>query len=128
MQINSDALYSLQIFDNESHASIHSDRTKEGLSLFGILDYTKTSLGKVLLRQWLLRPSLSMDVITARHDAVACFMRSDNMSAVSSMHVHLRGIKNVPKILTTVKSGKAKVSDWQGLVKVSPNGYAFGSN
>ena len=26
---------SLQIFDNESHASIHSDKTKEGLSLYG---------------------------------------------------------------------------------------------
>ena len=26
---------SLQIFDSESHASIHSDQTKEGLSLFG---------------------------------------------------------------------------------------------
>lgn len=55
MQINADALLyvviittipepdlkqtnicsSLQIFDNESHASVHSDRTKEGLSLFG---------------------------------------------------------------------------------------------
>ena len=55
MQINADALLyvlplgfqcgnfvslndmysSLQIFDNESHASIHSDRTKEGLSLYG---------------------------------------------------------------------------------------------
>jgi hypothetical protein len=29
-------LSSLQIFENESHASVHSDRTKEGLSLYGI--------------------------------------------------------------------------------------------
>ncbi|EEB88014.1 hypothetical protein MPER_14402, partial [Moniliophthora perniciosa FA553] len=33
MQINADALSSLQIFENESHASVHSDKTKEGLSL-----------------------------------------------------------------------------------------------
>jgi hypothetical protein len=26
---------SLQVFENESHASVHSDKTKEGLSLFG---------------------------------------------------------------------------------------------
>jgi hypothetical protein len=26
---------SLQVFENESHASIHSTKTKEGLSLFG---------------------------------------------------------------------------------------------
>lgn len=118
MQINADALYSLQIFDNENHASIHSDKTKEGLSLFGILDHTKTSLGKALLREWLLRPSLSMEVITTRHDAVACFMRPENHGPASSMQVHLNGIKNVPRILTALKTGKAKVSDWQGLVKV----------
>jgi hypothetical protein len=35
MHINSDALTSLQIFSDESHASIHSSATKEGLSLFG---------------------------------------------------------------------------------------------
>jgi hypothetical protein len=51
MQINADALSyvdrlarqtciltlnsSLQVFENESHASVHSDKTKEGLSLFG---------------------------------------------------------------------------------------------
>jgi len=54
MQINADALLwvrsafffflltsevriirSLQVFENESHASVHSDKTKEGLSLFG---------------------------------------------------------------------------------------------
>src|ERR1700731_4460981 len=27
---------SLQIFEDENHASMHSDRTKEGLSLFGL--------------------------------------------------------------------------------------------
>jgi hypothetical protein len=51
MQINADALAcgfdyyiaqskltlssSLQIFENESHASVHTDKTKEGLSLYG---------------------------------------------------------------------------------------------
>jgi hypothetical protein len=29
------AVSSLQVFENEGHASIHSTRTKEGLSLFG---------------------------------------------------------------------------------------------
>lgn len=35
MLINVDALHSLQVFSSESHALIHSDKTKEGLSLFG---------------------------------------------------------------------------------------------
>lgn len=126
MQINADALYSLQVFDNENHASIHSDKTKEGLSLFGILDNTKTSLGRNLLRQWLLRPSMSIPIITARHDAVACFMRPENTTTASSMHSHLKGIKNVPKILSAMSSGKSRASDWQGLVKVRYISASFG--
>lgn len=35
MLVNVDALHSLQVFSPESHASIHSEKTKEGLSLFG---------------------------------------------------------------------------------------------
>ncbi|KAJ7175937.1 muts domain V-domain-containing protein [Mycena filopes] len=117
MQINADALYSLQVFENESHASVHSDKTKEGLSLFGTLNNTKTTLGRALLRAWLLRPSLSLPVIKARHDAVACFISSENLVPTYAMHGHLKGIKNVPRILEIMRSGKAKMSDWQGLVK-----------
>lgn len=117
MQINADALYSLQIFENESHASIHSDKTKEGLSLYGILNNTKTSLGRSLLRTWCLRPSLSLETINARHDAVACFLRPENLGTANSMHNLLKGIKNVPKILSSMKAGKAGISEWQCLVK-----------
>ncbi|KAG6814232.1 hypothetical protein H0H92_015347 [Tricholoma furcatifolium] len=108
---------SLQIFENESHASVHSDKTKEGLSLYGILNMTNTNMGRSLLRTWLLRPSLSLDVINKRHDAVECFIRPENLSSVKELHTHLKGIKNVPRMLSVLKTGKAKVSDWQGLLK-----------
>ncbi|KZP31496.1 hypothetical protein FIBSPDRAFT_907696 [Athelia psychrophila] len=108
---------SLQIFENESHASVHSEKTKEGLSLFGILNNTKTSFGRSLLRQWLFRPSLSIPVITARHDAVSAFLRPENLATSASMHNHLKGFKNVPMILSCLKNGKAKLIGWQGLVK-----------
>ncbi|KAI0789758.1 DNA mismatch repair protein MutS [Abortiporus biennis] len=117
MQINADALYSLQVFDTESHASVNSDKTKEGLSLFGILNSTRTSLGRSLLREWLLRPSLSLDVIKGRHDAVSCFTRPENISVAQRMHGHLNGIKNVPRIIGVMKSGKGRLADWQGIVK-----------
>ncbi|KAJ6508696.1 muts domain V-domain-containing protein [Mycena sanguinolenta] len=117
MQINADALFSLQVFENESHASVHSDKTKEGLSLFGTLNTTKTTLGRALLRTWLLRPSLSLSVIKERHDAIACFIATENLVPAYAMQGHLKGIKNVPRILEIMRSGKAKMSDWQGLVK-----------
>ncbi|KAM5533149.1 hypothetical protein V8D89_013197 [Ganoderma adspersum] len=117
MQINMDALFSLQIFEDENHASIHSDKTKEGLSLFSILNGTKTTLGRALMREWFLRPSMSLEVINARHDAVACFLRPDNTSTKNAMQGHLNGTKNVPRIFGVIRTGKAKVSDWQALVK-----------
>lgn len=117
MQINADALYALQIFENESHASIYSDETKEGLSLFGILNNTMTTLGRRLMQSWLLRPSLSIDIIKARHDAVACFTRSENLVATNVMHNHLKGMRNVPRILSMMRTGKAGIADWQGLIK-----------
>ncbi|KAF8349474.1 DNA mismatch repair protein MutS [Amanita rubescens] len=117
MQINADALFSLQVFENERHASLHSDNTKEGLSLFGILNYTRTALGRSLMRTWLLRPLLSLPVIKERHDAVECFTRPENQVPSNSIHAHLKGVKNLPRILSTMKSGRAKLSDWQALVK-----------
>ncbi|KAG2153131.1 DNA mismatch repair protein MutS [Suillus bovinus] len=117
MHINAEALFSLQIFENESHASIHSDKTKEGLSLFGILDNTRTPLGRSLLRTWLMRPSLSIPVIAARHDAIECFLHPENLAPASALQTHLKGIKNIPRILGLLQSGKAGVGDWQGLVK-----------
>ncbi|KAG2033757.1 muts domain V-domain-containing protein [Suillus americanus] len=117
MHINADALFSLQIFENESHASIHSDKTKEGLSLFGILDNTRTPLGRSLLRTWLMRPSLSIPVIASRHDAIECFLHPENLAPASALQTHLKGIKNIPRILGLLQSGKAGVGDWQGLVK-----------
>ncbi|KIK69506.1 hypothetical protein GYMLUDRAFT_66815 [Collybiopsis luxurians FD-317 M1] len=117
MQINADALFSLQVFENESHASMHSEKIKEGLSLSGILNITHTALGRNLMRTWLLRPSLSLSVINSRHDAVECFLRPENITTADSLIGHLKGIKNVSRILSMIRSGKAKVAEWQGLVK-----------
>ncbi|EJC98525.1 uncharacterized protein FOMMEDRAFT_96519 [Fomitiporia mediterranea MF3/22] len=117
MQINADALLSLQVFDTQSHAAVHSDKTKEGLSLFGILNTTRTNLGRLLLRQWLLRPSLSLSVIAARHDAVECLTMPENIVTADAMCSHLKGLRNVPRTMRLLKTGKAGLNEWQGLVK-----------
>ena len=75
-------------------------------------------MGRSLLRTWLLRPSLSISVIHSRQDAVACFLRPENIVTANAMHNHLKGLKNVPRLLNRMKDGRAKLSDWQALVKV----------
>lgn len=88
------------------------------MCLIGILNNTKTSLGRSILRTWLFRPSLSIPVITARHDAIAAFLRPENLTTAHAMHSHLSGIKNIPRILGAMRNGKAGIGEWQGLVKV----------
>lgn len=70
------------------------------------------------MQTWLLRPSLSLPVINAWLNAVVCFISPENLIFASVMHNHLKGIKNVLQILGLLKMGRAKLSDWQGLVKV----------
>ncbi|KAI9573599.1 DNA mismatch repair protein MutS [Boletus coccyginus] len=117
MHVNADTLCSLQVFESENHATIHSEQTKEGLSLFGILNITRTALGRSLLRTWFIRPSLSLQVLQTRHDAVECFLRAENLPVVSALQSQLQGIANIPRTLGSLRSGKGKISDWQALVK-----------
>lgn len=136
MQINADALVSLQIFLDEKHASIYSDAVKEGLSIYGettchqfllnslprffigILNQTRTALGRNLLRQWLLRPSMSLKVIKERHDTVACFVNSENIPTSDRIHRNIGGLKGAPLALTRLRKGKATLQNWRAMVQV----------
>lgn len=54
-------------------------------SLTGMLNTTKTGLGKALLKRWLLQPSTEAEVLTNRLNAVECFSRSENSTSLVSL-------------------------------------------
>ena len=81
----------------------------------------RTSLGQILMKQWFLRPSLSIETITARHDAIECLNRPENVRTANTMCSNIKGISNVPRTLRLLKAGKAGLNEWQGIVKVSPS-------
>lgn len=68
-----------------------------------------------------MRPSLSLQTLEARHDAVECFLRPENLPVVGALQSQLKGIANIPRTLGSLRSGKGTISDWQALVKVSPS-------
>ncbi|KAB5592476.1 DNA mismatch repair protein MSH5 [Ceratobasidium theobromae] len=117
MQVNGDALAALQVFDDESHASVHSDRTKEGHSLFKLINHTSTHLGRSLLRRWCLRPSLSIPIITARHAALEFFLLAENISIAEDIRSNLRGLCQVPKAMALLRTGRGRLSEWRGIAK-----------
>ncbi|KAG9117287.1 MutS protein msh5 [Ceratobasidium sp. 392] len=119
MQINADALSSLQIFDDENHASVHSDKTKEGHSLFQLINHTSTHLGRGLLRRWCLRPSLSIPTIEARHAAIECFNLPDNVAIANALSSNLRALCGVPKAMALLRTGRGRLSEWRAIANFS---------
>lgn len=53
------------------------------LSRLGIMNVTRTPLGKFMMKQWFLRPSLDIELIESRYDAVECFLRGENRQSLS---------------------------------------------
>ncbi|CAO3566882.1 unnamed protein product [Mortierella alpina] len=109
---------SLQIFEDETHPSMHTSirGRKEGLSLFGILDQTKTPQGRYLLKQWLLRPSTDLAVLYARHQTVECFTRTENQPTIGQLIDSLSHIKNIPRVLQALPR-KATIAEWQAILQ-----------
>ncbi|KAK3747589.1 hypothetical protein QZH41_015825 [Actinostola sp. cb2023] len=115
----------LQIFRKESHPSVYKQGTssKEGLSLFGVMNRTRSTLGSRLLRQviWFMRPTRNLEVIQQRQMAIVFFMAPRNQELVASLQDCLKNIKNISRILSRMKTAQASVTDWQALYKTVYN-------
>ncbi|KAI8804753.1 muts domain V-domain-containing protein, partial [Cladochytrium replicatum] len=116
VHVNMDAMCSLQIFCNEAHPGMHSKRTKEGLSLFGLLDNTRTPAGRALLKQWFLRPSRDITVLRERHLTIQYLLRSDHSHNVNQIRDHLKHVKSITKTTFHLKT-KVAIHEWHSLVK-----------
>ncbi|CAG8445606.1 11405_t:CDS:10, partial [Scutellospora calospora] len=102
----------------KSHPNMHMQaKAKEGLSLFGILNNTRTVLGKYLLKQWFLRPTLDLTILDERHRTIECFLQPDNLDISGQFTTCLRHIKNIPKIIENM-NGRLNIKDWQSLLQI----------
>lgn len=120
--INADTLASLQIMQAEFHPHSHnrgpnnaSAGSKEGLSVYGLFHHlARTPQGKSLLRQYFLRPSLNVEVINARLQAVGVFVRPDNAAAVDMIIANLKRIGNIRQIIVKLRKGISSGSPRHG--------------
>jgi DNA mismatch repair protein MSH5 len=64
-------------------------------------------MGYKLLKQWFLRPSLSIDTIEKRQAGVAMLMHNGNSDAVQELGRSLERVEDIPKILGRMKVAKA---------------------
>ncbi len=72
-------------------------------------------MGSNLLRQWFMRPLLSLDEIKARHDAVGIFHRTENQDVTDIIRQKMKRMKNVHGLLQILQAGTAQWTVWKGL-------------
>ncbi len=88
------------------------NREKKG-SLLWVLDKTKTSMGKRMLRSWLEQPLLNIAKITKRHNAVEELV--ENPSMRDDIIEALTGCQDMERLITRIAYSTANARELRGL-------------
>jgi len=128
MTVSADAFAALHIFATELHplyAAKGSGHSKEGFSLFSLLDRTKSRAGRQRLREWMLKPLIDVEEIAMRQDGVELFMMPDMRAAVGNILSLLERIGAVDSILMRISKCCAKPTDFITLAKALSSAVAI---
>ncbi|MCD7827879.1 MAG: DNA mismatch repair protein MutS [Clostridiales bacterium] len=106
MTLNASARLNLELCETQRR------REKKG-SLLWVLDYTKTPMGKRLIRSWIEQPLISVSHIISRQNAVA-ELYSDTEFREGEMEC-LAGVGDIERILTRVVYGSANAKELRAL-------------
>ncbi|MBQ6143074.1 MAG: DNA mismatch repair protein MutS [Clostridia bacterium] len=87
-------------------------KSKKG-SLLWVLDKTKTSMGKRLLRSWIERPLVDIQKITWRQDAVEELV--NDIALKDDFAESLSGIHDIERLMTKITYGSANARDLKSL-------------
>lgn len=82
-------------------------------SLFGVIDHTKTTMGRRLLYSWLLNPLVNLKDIETRLKVVDLFFKDD--SKLSSEREILSTINDIERILGKIGMNRASARDLKAL-------------
>lgn len=115
MHCSKDTLLKLAVISKESHPG-DTGRVKEGLSIFGILNHTRSAPGKRLLQQWVKSPLKNTAQIRERLDHVEFFVQERNNDILNEVSGLLSGMKDMGSILGRIYNAVAKLFDWKSLL------------
>ncbi|KAI4314224.1 hypothetical protein L6164_027157 [Bauhinia variegata] len=118
LKLDAAAHEALQIFQTDKHPShMGIGRAKEGFSVFGMMNKCVTPMGRLLLRNWFLRPILDLEILNYRLNAISFFLCSEEL--VTSLRETLKSVKGIPHLLKKFDSPSSicTSSDWAALLK-----------
>ena len=118
LRLDDATLRALRIFATDFHVLKESNRgksyskSKEGFSIYTLLDRTKSSGGKERLRQWMMQPLRDVAKIRERHIAIELFLHPYSRVSTSLLLEHLGKIGNINAILLRIQRCCARPNDF----------------
>ena len=119
MIIDHVTLNNLHIFATEHHPLLAKGpgNSKEGFSLFALLDRCKSKIGRQCLREWMMKPLLDVEMISSRQDGIELFLSPDCDAAVQNISWYLQKVGAVDKVLLRMQKCITAPSDFLVLMK-----------
>ncbi|KAI9171900.1 MutS protein [Paramyrothecium foliicola] len=113
MLVNTDTLLSLQIVKSELHPNSQAlgpassaCGQKESLSLYGLFHHlASTPQGRSRLRQIFLQPTLELDIILQRQQAISMLIRPENEERLLQASAILRRVNNMRSVVDQLRRG-----------------------
>ena len=108
LRLDESTLRTLRIFATDRHPLVVANggggkndrnRSKEGFSLFALLDRTSSKAGRERLRRWMAQPLRDVAGIRQRHVGIELFLHPESRPAVSLVIDKLSVVGNMDSIL-----------------------------
>ena len=120
MAVSADTLASLHIFATEHHplnVASGGGNSKEGFSLFSLLDRTQSRSGRDRLREWMLRPLIDVQAICERQNSVELFLRPEIVDSRKTLTQLISNVAAIDRIYMRILKCCAKPQDFIAFVR-----------
>ena len=114
MHIDKQSFDALEIFALDAHPNVYRGpgRPKEGFSLFGLFDRTRSKPGRARLREWMNKPFYDLARIRLRQSGVAMVVNVKNTDLMQSLSTQLKALHSISNLLLRIKNVAATHTDW----------------
>lgn len=118
MKIDDNSLRSLQIFTRDVHPNAlkENQHSKEGFSLFSLMDRTISLPGRQRLKELMMRPLIDKSLIEERQNLIECILKLlKEGNVIKEISKDLSHIHDIRKTLLRIKKAEASYLDWNKL-------------
>ena len=135
LRLDESTLRTLRIFATDRHPLVVANsscgmndrnRSKEGFSLFALLDRTRSKAGRERLRRWMTQPLRDVVAIRERHVGMELFLHPESRPAASLVVDQLSAVGSMDSILLRMqRCCAAQPNDFLALIRMLDASHAI---